>query len=173
MVASACRLRNACNCFFFPWLRREGLNTVIFQLHATKWINFWAHSTRPTSITRSKICLRLFSICCSTDLRLLSKTKKSDDGHARESKDEIHRLLWAIIQNKRKAPNCDKPWLQAPYNTPLSSYSFFVFAFQVLSPMFFSPTVSVLALKISSNTRHPQVNQNWCPFRFVSVPYLG
>ena len=44
--------------------------------------------------------------------------KKSDDGHARENKDEIHRLLWAIIRNKRKAPNCDKPWTPGSVQYP-------------------------------------------------------
>lgn len=44
--------------------------------------------------------------------------KASGDGHSRESKDEIHRLLWAIIQNKREASNCNKPWTPGSVQYP-------------------------------------------------------
>ena len=44
--------------------------------------------------------------------------KASGDGHSRESKDEIHRLLWVIIQNKREASNCNKPWTPGSVQYP-------------------------------------------------------
>jgi hypothetical protein len=47
-----------------------------------------------------------------------TQSNASGDGHARESKDEIHRLLWAIIQNEREASNCDKPWTPGSVQYP-------------------------------------------------------
>ena len=47
-----------------------------------------------------------------------TQSNASGDGHARESKDEIHRLLCSIIQNKREASNGDKPWTPGSVQYP-------------------------------------------------------
>ena len=80
--------------------------------------------------------------------------KTSVDGHASESKDEIHRLLWAIIQNKREASNCDKPWTPGSVQYPALIVQLLRVRFPSPEPGVLLPTVSDLALKISSNTRH-------------------
>ena len=125
MVASACRLRNACNCVFFPRLRRGGLNTVTFQLYATD-DQLRARQLDQLLITLNKaykhhsqqdmpetIFYLLFNQSLTTE-----QDKTSGDGHARKSKHEIHRLLWTIIQNKREASNCDKPWTPGSMQYP-------------------------------------------------------
>ena len=59
------------------------------------------------------IFLLLFNHALAT-----AQDNASGDGHAKEAKDEIHRLLWTIIQNTREASNCDKPWTPGSVQYP-------------------------------------------------------
>ena len=117
------------------------------------WTNFRSPSTGPTGTIHSTICLRPFSTCCSTSLWLLPKAMHLVMATQEKAKTRSIDFSAPSFKTNGKPPTAINHGLQAPCNIPLSSYSFFVFASQVLSPMFFSPTASDLALKISSNTR--------------------
>ena len=135
---------------FHRWKQRFIVNNLWFSMK----LRFLDTMGRPTSITRSKICLRPFSFCCSTSLWLLSKTGHRVMVTQEKAKTRCIDFSGPSFKTNGKPLTAINHGLQAPCNIPLSSYSFLVFASQVLSPMFFSPTVSDLALKISSNTRH-------------------
>ena len=128
-------------------------NRTINFVHGN-WTNFRSPSTWPTGIIHSTICLRPFSSCCSTTLWLLPKTMHLVMAVQKRPKTRSIDFSEPSFKTHGKPLTAINHGLQAPCNIPLSSYSFFVFASQALSPIFFGPTVSDLASKISSNTRH-------------------
>ena len=146
--------------FFTLTMRRTKYSSISVTCDRTinfvhgNWTNFRSPSTGPTGTIHSTICLRPFSTCCSTTLWLLPIAMHLVMATQEKAKKRFIDFSGPSLKTNGKPLTAINHELQAPCNIPLSLYSFCVFASQVLSPMFFSLSVSDLALKISSNTRH-------------------
>lgn len=128
-------------------------NRTINFVHGN-WTNFRSPSTGPTGTIHSTICLRPFSTCCSTTLWLLPKTMHLVMATQKRPKTRSIDFSGPLFETSVKLLTAINYGFQVPCNILLSSYNFFVFAFQVPSPMYFFPTLSDLASKILSNTRY-------------------
>ena len=87
-------------------LRARQLDQLLVTLHRA-YRHYSQHDTPET------IFNLLFNHALAT-----AQNNASSDGHAREAKDEIHRLLWTIIRDKREVANCDKLWIPGSVQYP-------------------------------------------------------